>query len=121
MIAPVREDVRQYFWTIKCARSNDCLLDKKTATPYGGICVTEVSMGNASKGRIEVAVVGCSDFLALVLISMSWGGVSTSKKDSSSSTSGLSKQTQDLLADVMQKRGLSIRAMEDVSASLRSK
>ena len=45
---------------------------------------------------------------------MSWG--STAKKQDSS---GLSKQTQDFLSDVMQKRGLSMRAMEDVSASVR--
>ena len=48
---------------------------------------------------------------------MSWGSTVSKKQ----ADSGLTKATQDLLNDAMQKRGLSLRAMQDVSGSLRRK
>mmetsp|Transcript_27581 Transcript_27581/g.81667 ORF Transcript_27581/g.81667 Transcript_27581/m.81667 type:complete len:251 (-) Transcript_27581:40-792(-) len=50
---------------------------------------------------------------------MSWGAPAAAQR-SKSDGAALSKQTQALLDDVMSKRGLSLRAMQDVSESIKS-
>jgi uncharacterized protein YbaP (TraB family) len=47
---------------------------------------------------------------------MSWGSSSSNKKEAV-----LSKENEQLLKDAMQKRGLSLRAMQDVSSSIKRK
>lgn len=53
---------------------------------------------------------------------MAWGTSSSKKTQGSTGPGGapLTKETQQLLNDVMQKRGLSLRAMQDVSDSMQS-